>query len=103
MATQKIADRLSVIETTTSDADVRRAHSVRKGVLARLSQLYCGLHGHDNLMHFEKKRVYLQCASCGHETPGWTLTEMPPKTALVGDSRRHVLTHPHLVGARRIA
>ena len=63
----------------------------------------CGLRGHDNLMQFEKDRVYLQCASCGHETPGWMLTEAAPRLVLRGDARRHALTRPHLVTARRIA
>src|SRR5438093_744744 len=48
-------------------------------LLGWVRQLMCGLHGHDNLMHFEKERVFLQCASCGHESPGWELTEAPPK------------------------
>jgi hypothetical protein len=37
----------------------------------RLRQVVCGLHGHDALLHFEKSRMSLLCASCGHETPGW--------------------------------
>ena|SRR5438046_2919641 len=71
--------------------------------LAWLRQAYCGLHGHDHLMQFAKDRMFLQCASCGHESPGWELTETPPQIRLRGDARRHVLMHPHLVGARRIA
>jgi hypothetical protein len=73
-------------------------------VLARSREFWCGLSGHDNLMHFEKERLYLQCASCGHESPGWALTEAPPKVVLRGDARRHALMRPRLIGAeRRIA
>jgi hypothetical protein len=31
----------------------------------------CGIRGHDELLHFERGRVCLQCATCGHESPGW--------------------------------
>jgi hypothetical protein len=71
---------------------------------ARLRQFYCGLHGHDHLLQFAAERMFLQCVSCGHESPGWELTEAPPKRVLRGDARRHALNRPHLVGAeRRIA
>ena len=33
----------------------------------------CGLHGHDLLLHFESRRMFLKCASCGRETAGWRL------------------------------
>jgi hypothetical protein len=73
-------------------------------VLARSREFWCGMRGHDNLMQFEKERLYLECASCGHESPGWALTETPPKVVLRGDARRHALVHPRLVSVeRRIA
>ena len=72
-------------------------------VLSWLRQAYCGLHGHDNLMQFEKDRMFLQCVSCGRETPGWELTEAPPQVRVNGDARRHAMLRPHLVSARRIA
>jgi hypothetical protein len=83
------------------------AHRMDSGIGTRIitwmQHAMCGLQGHDNLMQFEKDRVYLQCASCGHETPGWTLTQPAPKIVLHGDARRHVLVRPHLISARRIA
>jgi hypothetical protein len=81
----------------------RRADGTGGRILAWLKQMYCGLHGHDNLMHFEKDRVFLQCASCGHQTPGWTLTETAPRVLFHGDARRHAIAKPQLVRARRIA
>jgi hypothetical protein len=66
-------------------------------------QSLCGLTGHDTLMHYEADRITLQCVSCGHETPGWSLTEAPPTVTVRGDARRHALRQPHLVRARRIA
>jgi hypothetical protein len=69
-----------------------------------LRQLYCGLHGHDNLLQFGKDRMYLQCVSCGHETAGWELGDLPRPTIVARvDAHRHAPARPHLVSARRIA
>ena len=73
------------------------------GVLSWITEVYCGLHGHDNLLHFEADRMFLRCASCGHETPGWELTETAPTVRLQGDRRRHMLIQPPLVTSRRVA
>jgi hypothetical protein len=68
-----------------------------------IRQTYCALHGHDRLLHFEKDRMSLRCSSCGHDSPGWELKEIPrPAMRLRGETRRAAL-RPHLVGARRIA
>jgi hypothetical protein len=68
-----------------------------------LRQMFCALHGHDSLLHFEQERMSLRCVSCGHETPGWELNETPPTVTVRGDARRHALARPQLVRARRIA
>lgn len=69
-----------------------------------LRQAFCGLRGHDTLLHFEDERMSLRCVSCGHETPGWELNEVPPTVTVRGDARRHVLvTRPQLISERRIA
>jgi hypothetical protein len=47
-------------------------------VLERLGQLVCGIHGHDNLIQFEQSRMFLKCASCGYESPGWRLPARRP-------------------------
>jgi hypothetical protein len=67
-----------------------------------MRQMLCGLHGHDTLLHFEQDRMSLRCVSCGHETPGWELTEAPPTVTVRGDVRETAM-RPHLVSARRIA
>ena len=98
-----IAHRIA-LKAQTRELD---AHAAVEGIGARVmawfSQLLCSLRGHDNLMQFEKDRMFLQCASCGHETPGWSLTEAAPKIVVRGDPRRHALVRPRLVSARRIA
>ena len=88
---------------TTSEA-----HRAVNGIVARvrvwLRQSYCGLHGHDNLLQFEKDRMCLRCVSCGHQTPGWELSDIPrPTIVMRGDARRYAIARPHLVRGRRIA
>ena len=39
----------------------------------RLRQAWCGLGGHAMMLHFEPRRLSLQCVSCGHTTPGWSI------------------------------
>ena len=89
--------------TAELEADTVRDTRQGSGLMSLLKRFYCGLHGHDTLMHFEKNRLYLQCVSCGHATPGWSLTEPPPKAIYRGDARRHALARPRLISARRIA
>ena len=67
-------------------------------VAARVRQMFCGLHGHDNLLQFERDRMFLRCVSCGHESPGWEMTETPPTVTEVGDASRHAIVRPPLVG-----
>ena len=42
-------------------------------LMESLRRLICALRGHEDYLQFEKNRVYLQCISCGHESPGWTV------------------------------
>jgi hypothetical protein len=72
-------------------------------VVAKVRQMFCGMHGHDNLLQYERDRLFLRCVSCGHETPGWELTETPPTVTEVGDASRHAIVRQPLVGIRRIA
>ena len=57
----------------------------RGGVIATtmswIQQGLCGLHGHDSLLQYERNRIFLRCASCGHETPGWDLSRTPAAPA----------------------
>jgi hypothetical protein len=50
-----------------------------RNVLCWIRQAVCGLHGHDLMVHFERRRICLQCAACGHQTPGWRLAVSQPK------------------------
>ncbi len=101
MATQT-AHSVALDSALPHDADAAEP-PVGARLVSWFKQACCALHGHDNLMHFEKDRVYLQCATCGHETPGWTLPEASPRLVFTGDARRHAMARPRLVSARRIA
>jgi hypothetical protein len=75
------------------------------GVITRaaeqLRQFFCGLHGHDALLHFEQGRISLQCTSCGYETPGWDLRAERQQEKTLIEPRR-VVRMP-LVHERRVA
>ena len=36
-----------------------------------LGRLWCGLHGHLIMLHYEPNKLSLQCSLCGYETEGW--------------------------------
>ena len=60
-------------------------------VLDRVREAFCGIHGHDNMLQFEQDRMFLRCASCGHESPGWDLDEPRPIVAAQADNRRQAV------------
>jgi hypothetical protein len=41
--------------------------------LSRARQAFCAIRGHDLFLHFERRRLSLQCATCGWNSPGWTI------------------------------
>ena len=40
-------------------------------VARQLARVWCGLHGHLIMLHFEPNKLSLQCSFCGYETEGW--------------------------------
>jgi hypothetical protein len=76
-------------------------------VFDRVRQAVCGLHGHDNLLQFERERMFLKCVSCGFESPGWELKETPPTVVAQHQGIQQVqpasLVSAHLMDARRVA
>src|SRR5262245_14536813 len=77
--------------------------SIAARALQRVRHAWCAMHGHDNMMQFEKDRMFLQCVSCGHESPGWMLAEMTPPVRLRAETHRHPLVQTHVFDERRIA
>lgn len=43
--------------------------------MGTLKRLFCAVRGHEEYLHFEKNRVYLQCVGCGYQSPGWSVGE----------------------------
>ncbi len=77
-------------DATDGDGIVTRA-------IGRLGQMFCGLRGHDSVLHFEGNRVMMRCTSCGHDTPGWEISGHGPRRRFEGDARRHLLSTQRLV------
>jgi hypothetical protein len=51
--------------------------------MKRAGQMRCAITGHNALLRYEPKRLSLQCATCGYESPGWELSREP------GPNRAH--------------
>lgn len=85
-----VTDYPHVLVGTHPRARVGFGRSVVSG-LRRVGQLLCGIRGHDVVRHYERDRVALECASCGHVSPGWTVSETKPQLRYAGDPGRHQL------------
>ena len=77
-------------------------NSLLTRVVDAIRQAYCGLRGHDSVLHFEENRVLLRCTSCGHDSPGWDVGQTRPRPVLQGDAARHLL-RPKGMPIRRTA
>ena len=64
-------------------------------------RFFCGLHGHDALLHFEDGRISLLCATCGHESPGWEMGRRSARSERA--TAPQPMVHLPLVGERRMA
>lgn len=84
-------------QLTATGMDTQTAESLTNRAMRGISQFFCGLRGHDSVLHFEGKRVNMRCTSCGHDTPGWDVSGRGPRQRFEGDARRHVLVPQRLV------
>ena len=58
----------------TRRTEVNEPHALVRlfSALARhLARLWCGMHGHLTMLHFEPNRLSLECSLCGYATEGW--------------------------------
>jgi NAD-dependent SIR2 family protein deacetylase len=83
--------------TATTELTHGRDGSVVARTVTRLGQLFCGLRGHDSVLHFEGNRVNMRCTSCGFDTPGWEISGRAPRRRYEGDPRRHLISTRRLV------
>ena len=88
-------------QLATTEMDTENESIVNRA-MTRVSQFFCGLRGHDSVLHFEGRRVNMRCTSCAHETPGWEVSNRGPRQRFEGDARRHVLV-PHRLVMRKTA
>jgi hypothetical protein len=58
-----------------------------------IARIWCGLHGHVIMLHFEPNKLSLQCSLCGYQTEGWEVGR--PMTA------RRQANNPHARPERR--
>jgi len=90
--------------TDLAQQDTKQLEGADTGLLERTTvqvrQFFCGLHGHDALLHFEDGRISLLCASCGHESPGW---EFGRRVARSERAASQPTVRLPLVGQRRVA
>jgi hypothetical protein len=42
-------------------------------LMRQLARVWCGVHGHVVMLHFQPEKLSLQCSLCGYETEGWTV------------------------------
>jgi hypothetical protein len=42
----------------------------------------CLVHGHDDRIRHAVRRMYLECAACGRETPGWDLARRAARSSV---------------------
>ena len=72
-------------------------------VFDRVREAFYGLLGHDSLLQFQRDRMFLRCASCGHESPGWELNEPTPTVAARTHNRRQPMVQSQIIAERRVA
>ena len=51
---------------------------------AFVGRAICGLSGHSMVLHFEPRRLSLECVLCGYETTGWEVAPGPPRASQRG-------------------
>ena|SRR6516162_1466853 len=85
------------LTATAAELDAQTTGTVTTRAVARIGQWLCGMRGHDSVLHFEGNRVMMRCTSCGHDSPGWEVSERRPHQRYEGDQRRHRLTPRRLV------
>jgi hypothetical protein len=74
-------------DTVAQEDMTQEPDGVVTRVALQLRQFVCGLHGHEQLKHFERGRITLLCSSCGYETPGWDVKAAPARREGTDQSR----------------
>jgi hypothetical protein len=69
-----VRDNVFGLNSTTRQKGVSSPNifsRVFTGITSFLARVWCGMHGHLILLHFEPNKLSLQCGLCGYESEGW--------------------------------
>jgi hypothetical protein len=67
-----IDNTFGINRTRRGEAAAETPFLTRLSAFARqAARIWCGVHGHVILLHFEPNKLSLQCSLCGYETEGW--------------------------------
>jgi hypothetical protein len=68
-----VIDNVFGIHRTRREEPTTPALFVRifSAISRQFARLWCGMHGHLIMLHFEPNKLSLQCSLCGYETEGW--------------------------------
>lgn len=72
---------------------VKVPDSIAERAIGWLSQKWCGLNGHNEVLHFEGNRMMMRCTTCSHDSPGWETGINRPRRRYEGDGRHAVKRH----------
>jgi hypothetical protein len=89
--------------TAVRVAQIQESEGFSSRVMDRVRQVFCGLHGHDNMLQFEHEHMFLRCTSCGRQTPGWRLDDIPSARTVRKGAASPTLVRPQLDSVRRVA
>ena len=62
---------ISTVIGNSAPATVR--HSWLVAIVMWIKRVWCGIVGHEYQLHAAPGRIYLQCAACDRQTPGWVI------------------------------
>jgi hypothetical protein len=68
-----VSDNVFGINNTRENEESESSWFIRlfEALARQLARVWCGMHGHSIMLHFEPNRLSLHCSLCGYETEGW--------------------------------
>jgi hypothetical protein len=85
-----VRDHVFGLNSTTVQDDTTSTHIFFRVLAAAqrlFARLWCGMHGHLILLHFEPNKLSLQCGLCGYESEGWEVGR-PMTARRLADNRQ---------------
>jgi hypothetical protein len=96
-----VIDNVFGLNSTTQQPESASPNFIVRMLAAvgrKCARLWCGMHGHLILLHFEPTKLSLQCALCGYSSEGWDVGR-PLVARRQVDNRAH--SHSHNVRTER--